>query len=137
MKKFVCTLVFIVLSTLSFAEELYTVEAYTGRVEREASPNRWEVVTQGMTLSSTTVINVGLNSTLTLKSAGKTITIAAMQRGTIATLSASGRGKGIRIGGKVAETNTDPVARKTTAISTASSRASDATQDLEWAEEAE
>jgi hypothetical protein len=49
--------------------------------------------------------------------------------------SAGASGAGIRIGGKVSDSNTTTTARGTSNISTASTRASDAAEDLEWVEE--
>jgi hypothetical protein len=112
----------------------YVVQGVTGKVERESSPGKWEAVTEGASLTAATVVNTGLNSTLVLRDGTRTITIRAMQKGAIEKLIGAGSSGGIRIGGKVTETETSTTARGTSSISTASTRASDATNDLEWAE---
>jgi hypothetical protein len=119
-----------------FAADGYEVQQVDGKVEREASPGKWEAVAAGAVLTPATVINTGLNSTLVLKSGEKTFTIKAMQKGTVENLTSAGAsGSGIRIGGKVSDSNTTTTARGTSNISTASTRASDAAEDLEWVEE--
>ncbi len=116
----------------------YTVKTVTGKVEREVSAGTWEAVTPGMKLSPQAVINTGLNSSLVLNSGERVVTIKAMQKGTVDKLVANtGTAKGgIKIGAKISESavNTDSDKNKTTNVSTASTRASDATNDLEWDE---
>ncbi|MDR2029073.1 MAG: hypothetical protein LBP93_06000 [Treponema sp.] len=126
----------IVFSGLVFAADGYEVQRVDGKVEREVSPGKWEAVSVGAVLTPAAVINTGLNSTLVLKAGEKTFTIKAMQKGTVENLtSAGGSGAGIRIGGRVSDSNTTTTARGTSNISTASTRASDAAEDLEWVEE--
>jgi hypothetical protein len=116
----------------------YTVKTVTGKVEREVSAGNWEAVTPGMKLAPQAVINTGLNSSLVLNSGERVVTIKAMQKGSVDKLVANaGNAKGgIKIGAKVSESavNTDSDKNKTTNVSTASTRASDATKDLEWDE---
>jgi hypothetical protein len=80
------------------------------------------------------VINVGLNSNLVLKEGDKSVTINAMQKDALKTLAQSGTASGIRIGGRVSESNTTVSARGTANVSTASTRASDAAAELELEE---
>jgi hypothetical protein len=103
-------------------------------VEREVSPGKWEAVTEGMTLSPATVINTNLNAQLVLDEGGKTVVIKAMQKGALGTLAGGASASGVRISGRVTESRTDTAARGTSNISTASTRASDAAADMEWAE---
>jgi hypothetical protein len=124
----------VALSALIFAADGYTVKSVTGKVEREVSPGKWEAVVAGTQISALAVINTGLNSSLVLNDGTKDITIKAMQKGTVETLAKTDSAAGIRIGGKISNTNTDTTARGTSNISTASTRASDAANDYEWAE---
>lgn len=116
----------------------FTVKTVSGKVEREVSAGTWEAVTPGMKLAPSAVINTGLNSSLVLNQAERVVTIKAMQKGSVDKLVASNSTAkgGIKIGAKVNESavNTDSDKNKTTNVSTASTRASDATKDLEWAE---
>lgn len=121
------------------ATQDFTVKSVTGKVEREVSAGSWEAVTPGMKLAPSAVVNTGLNSSLVLNSGERVVTIKAMQKGSIDKLVATNTAAkgGIKIGAKVSESsvNTDSDKNKTTNVSTASTRASDATKDLEWAEE--
>jgi hypothetical protein len=138
MKKvlFIVLILGMVLTGLVFAADGYEVQRVDGKVEREVSPGKWEAVAAGAVLTPATMINTGLNSTLVLKAGEKTFTIKAMQKGTVENLTSAGvSGSGIRIGGKVSDSNTTTTARGTSNISTASTRASDAAGDLEWVED--
>lgn len=140
MKKLVVlALAFVALfSTVSFAAESgsdYIVQSVTGKVEREVSAGKWEAVTVGMKLAPSTVVNTGLNSGLVVKSGEKTLTIKAMQKGTLEKLVAAlgVQASGIKLGAKVTETSvTADSGQARSNVSTASTRASEATEELEW-----
>lgn len=131
----------LVCSVAVFAESAtteYIVQGVTGKVEREVSAGKFEAVTEGLKLAPATVINTGLNSSLVVKTGDKVVTIKAMQKGSIDKLVASAAsGKvGIKIGSKATTTDvTADEGQARTNVSTASTRASDATKDLEWAAE--
>jgi hypothetical protein len=103
-------------------------------VEREVSPGQWEAVQEGLSLTAATVINTGLNSTLSLKTGDKTVTIKAMQKGTVENLAAAGSSTGVRISGKISSSSLAIRARDTSNTSTASTRASEMVSDPEWTE---
>jgi hypothetical protein len=124
----------LVFSAVVFAADSYVVQSVTGKVEREVSPGKWEAVTAGTALTGATVINTGINSTLVLKTGDRTVTVPAMKKGAIETVAAAGGNAGIRIGGKVSDGGAAVTARGTVSTSTASTRASEAAGDLEWAE---
>jgi len=131
----------LVCSAAIFAEATtpeYLVQSVTGKVEREVSAGKWEAVTMGMKLGPATVINTGLNSTLVLKIGDRVLTVKAMQKGSVEKLTggtASAK-SGIKLGSKVAESDvTAGTEQGRSNISTASTRASEATEDLEWAED--
>lgn len=119
------------------ASQDFTVQSVNGKVEREVSAGKWEAVTKDMKLAPSAVVNTGLNSNLVLKQGDKIITIKAMQKGTVEKLTSAIASKkaGIKIGAKAAESNAaEDVGPGRTNVSTASTRASDATEDLEWEE---
>lgn len=134
---------FITCASAAFAQTTAAeiiVQTVTGKVEYEVSAGKWEAVTANMKLSPSTVINTGLNSTLILRMGDRVVTIRAMQKGTVekltsALISASG---GITVGAKAADSsvNTGSTQGRSN-ISTASTRASEATEDLEWVDEEE
>jgi hypothetical protein len=111
----------------------YVVQSVTGKVEREVSAGKFEAVTEGSKLALTTVINTGLNSSLVVKAGDKVVTIKALQKGSLDILAGSGASKGIKLGAKAATTDVTADGGQTrTNVSTASTRASDATKDIEW-----
>jgi hypothetical protein len=144
MKKIVFAMLMLstlVCSMVAFAETAsteYIVQSVTGKVEREVSAGKWEAITEGTKLAPSAVVNTGLNSSLVLKSGDRLVTVKAMQKGTVDKLTsgiASGK-TGIKVGSKVTESDaTADAVQGRTNISTASTRASDATKDLDWAEE--
>jgi hypothetical protein len=135
MKKFCALLLFgLVFSAMVFAADTYTVQSVAGKVEREVSPGKWEALAVGTALTGATVINTGINSVLVLKNGSRSVTIPAMKKGTVETLATTGGGAGIRIGGKVSSSDTAVSSRGTVSTSTASTRASEAAEDVEWVE---
>lgn len=136
MKKvlFILFLLGMVIPGMIFADD-YVVNRASGRVEWEASPGNWKALTPGAVLSSSAVVNIGLNSVLVLQSGEQVITLRAMQNGAIEKLVAANTAGGIRIGGRIATTGGSASTRAAVNISTASTRASDANEDFEWAEE--
>lgn len=112
------------------------VQSVTGKVQREVSADKWKAVTKMTELDATTVVSTGLNSTLVLVVGGKTVTITGMQKGTVETLiAAASTDSGIKLGAKAVDSDVSANSdQKRTNISTASTRASDATKDVEWAE---
>ena len=130
MKKF---LLFICLFTCSlvFAEN-YTVKSVKGKVQFEVSPNKFEDVKVGQTLSDSTVVNTGVNSTIIITLNDKEFTIKPMQKGTVENVK-EGKRTGLSKGGKKVDTTHVAEAEEgRTAVSTASSRASEAKEDYDW-----
>lgn len=90
------------------ASQNIVVRTVTGKVEREVSAGKWEPVTENMKLTSATVINTSLATAKT----------------------------GIKLGSQVTQSKVSADQDQgRTNISTASTRASDATKDLEWIED--
>jgi hypothetical protein len=143
MKKFVFVLALgaLVSSAAIFAEsgdKAYVVDKVIGKVECEVSAGKWEAVTGNMKLDPSSVISTGLNSSVVLKSGDRVLTIKAMQKGTVDQLVSqlASSKTTIKLGSKVttSDATADNVQARTN-ISTASTRASDATKDIEWVEE--
>ena len=120
------------MSVSMFAAGSYKVISVTGKVTFEAAPETWKNVAVGQELSASTVLNTSLNSSVVIaKEDGSEITIKAMQKGTIDSLVgvASSQGKkGVIKTSSVA----DDVEVTSKGTATASSRASDAKEDLDW-----
>jgi hypothetical protein len=135
MKKivFIVAALGLIFTAAVFAGDSFVVQSVSGKVEREVSPGKWEAVTAGSSLTATTVVNTGLNSTLVLKEGTRVITIKAMQKGAVEKLAAE-TASGVRIGGKVNEAASGASGRSTSSVSTASTRASDAAGDVQWEE---
>jgi len=144
MKKILCAL--LILSTLVCSVAVFAqtaaknivVQTVTGKVEREVSAGKWEAVSAKMKLDPSTVVNTGLNSTLVLLVGDRVVTINAMQKGTVEKLTSgvATTKAGIKLGAKVTDSDVTANAdQERTNISTASTRASDATKDVEWSEE--
>lgn len=114
------------------------VQSVTGIARYEASAGRFETLSVNQRLTPSTVINTGINSTLVLQVDGRPVTIRAMQRGTVANLSAAATAgsTGLRLGATVDESSAAGASGQARSnISTASTRAADVMEDLEWAEE--
>lgn len=143
--RFLITLAILLLSTISiFSEEkekVYEIKKINGKVQFENSLNKWQVVNEKTKLYSTTIISTGLNSSIVLMlEDGSLQTIKAMKKGVIGSLLSSDNsgGSGITIGAKVTESNiSSETTQGRTNISTASTRASSAVEDIEWVEEEE
>jgi len=116
-----------------------TVQSVNGVARYEASSGRFEALSVNQRLSANTVINTGLNSSVVLQVDGRPVTIRAMQRGTVANLTgaASSGSSGLRLGASVDDAADSASGRARGNISTASTRAADVMEDLEWAEEEE
>ena len=142
MKKLILTVLLLstlVCSLAVFAEAAateYIVQSVTGKVEFEASAGKWQAVTVGMKLAPSAVVNTGVNSTLVVKVGAASVTIKAMQKDTVEKLTSSvaSAKTGVKIGAKATASDvTADSGQNRTNVSTASTRASDATKDIDWA----
>ncbi|WP_407397526.1 hypothetical protein [Treponema sp.] len=137
MKKITAFIAMALASAALFAAKAdsYVVESVTGKVQYEATPGSWKDVTVGQKISSATVVKTNLNSNLVVSAGEEKTTIKAMQNGAIDALvsAASGTAKTIKKG----SLKNGAVAGKTETrkgVATASSRASEAKEDVEWDE---
>jgi hypothetical protein len=110
----------------------FTVQSVSGRGEREKGGG-WEAVKAGDALTGDAVIRTGIGARLLLASEGRTFSVGAVRTGPLSTL--AGSGSGIRIDGRVAQTDTGELSRNTGRISTASARAGDAAAEEDIAAE--
>lgn len=146
MKRFVFISLFLcLLVSLTYAEgksgmdKGFVVKSVTGNVKYEISEGKWKAVTVDTLLVIDSMINTGINSSLILETANKdVVTIKAMKKGIIKELIASGKSgfSGITLDGSLtcSDVNANDIQERTN-IGTASTRASDATEDLEWVAE--
>lgn len=121
------------MSVSMFAAGSYKVVSVTGKVTFEAAPETWKNVAVGQELSASTVLNTSLNSSVVIAlDDGKEITIKAMQKGTVDSLVGVASNKGLKSSKLKSSTIADEVEGTTKGTATASSRASDAKEDLDW-----
>jgi hypothetical protein len=132
MKRMLLFLIVMMTAGTAFAQS-FTVQNVSGRVERETGGGKWEAVNAGDTLANEAVIRTGIGARLTLASGGRTFSVGAVQTGPIASL--TGNSGGIRIDGRIAQTDTGEVSRTTGRVSTASARAGDAAAEEDIAAE--
>jgi hypothetical protein len=131
MKKVLLVLIIVTAVIGAAFGESFTVQSVSGRAERETGGG-WEVLKAGDALAGGTVIRTGIGARLTLASGGRTFSVGAVQTGSVASLAGNA---GIRIDGKVTQTDTGAVSRTTGRISTASARAGDAAAEEDIAAE--
>lgn len=129
MKKFFL-LFTMVLFSFAFCEE-YVVKSVKGKVQYEAAPGKMEDVKVGQKLSSSTNINTGVNSTLILILDDKELTVKPMQKGTVEKV-AGNNIAGLKKSGTVKTIDVGNTVDNKSAVSTASSRASEAKEDYDW-----
>ena len=122
------------MSVSMFAAGSYKVVSVTGKVTFEAAPETWKNVAVGQELSASTVLNTSLNSSVVIAlDDGKEITIKAMQKGTIDSLVGVASNKGLKKSGGIKSSSLDDdIEGRSKGTATASSRASDAKEDLDW-----
>jgi hypothetical protein len=128
MKKTLISVLLIALVGLSvFAD--YPVVEVKGKVEMETQSG-WVPVEKGAEIVPGTIISIGLASHLCVEDGGKLVYLSTMKRGPIEDFLT----RKVTIGGNVITTDTSDKGRRTTNISTASARASDADADVDWEE---
>ena len=135
MKKAISFLVALLLFGQVFATGSYVVKSVKGTVKYEAEAGVKKAVKVGQTLSATTVIDVAANSSLVLEMDGEEFTVKPLSKGAldkVAPARTTSTG-GLKSGGL----RTSTVAKDTgvsKSVSTASSRASEAKEDVDWDE---
>ena len=121
----------------AFAEKKAAVKVVSakGSVTYEVSKNKWEDVSAGMELNADAVINTGINSSITFDYEGKTVSVKALKQGKIADFANTDKKSGVKLGSRVKPgeiaADSEKAAKSTI---TASSRASEAKDDVEWDE---
>jgi len=136
MKKLI-TIVFMIVSAAAFMfAEKFEVTSVSGTVTYESAPGKSDNVKVGQKLSDATVINTSVNSKVViLTESGESVTIKPMQKGTVADLVKSN--SKLAKGPKKNPSSTIAVKSNATdekgkqGVATASSRASEAKEDIE------
>jgi hypothetical protein len=123
----------VIFAGFAFGSDSYAVQNITGKVDKLESSGQWIAVSVGDTLSPSTTVKIGINSVLVVKNGDKEEIIrAAARQGTLESF--LGGGAKISVGGNVVNSNTSTTVSGTSNISTSATRASDAADDLDWAE---
>ncbi len=138
MKKLLVLLSVLFAGTMMFAagNGNYVVESIVGNVTYESAPGKFDKVIVGQELSASTVINTGLNSSVTLVLDGKEITIKAKKKGTVEALyvAAAPSNGGLKKQSIAKADAVDNASGNQKGVATASSRASEAKEDFAWEE---
>lgn len=124
-------------ASLALFAENYTVKSVTGKVQYQDG-GAMKAVSVGQVLPDSATVSTSLNSSLVLTRAdNSTVTIKAMKKNTIAKLVAEGAGGGtLKKGSGVTKSNVAGASKGgDKGVATASSRASEAKEDVEWDEE--
>lgn len=134
MKKAISFLAALLMFGQVFATGSYVVKSVKGNVKYEAEAGIKKAVKVGQTLSASTFVDVGLNSSLVLEMDGEEFIVNPFSKGALDKVaSAKTSTGGLKSGGLRAST----VAKDTgvsKSVSTASSRASEAKEDVDWDE---
>ena len=133
-KGFLLALLTLFTACFVFADGAYVVKSVKGKVQYEVAPGKMENVQVGQTLSASTFVNTGLNSTLVVTLNNEELTVKPMQKGTVEKVAVAANA-GLKKGGSVVSSNVSGNADNSKAgVNTASSRASEAKEDVEWDE---
>ncbi len=136
-RKSILTFVVAAFASLALFAENYTVKSVTGKVQYQTG-GAMKAVKIGQILPDTATVSTSLNSALVLVSTdNRTVTIKAMKKNTISKLVAEGsRGGTLKKGSGVSKSNVAGASSGgDKGVATASSRASEAKEDVEWDEE--
>ncbi len=135
MKRSALIFVMVLAGALAWTEQkVYTVETIVGRASYEAANGKWIDLTEGMTIDAAVSVNTGINSTLTLVSGDEIITVKPMKKGTIETLvAANGFRTAVRIASKAMDTKLSVPATQEDPL-TATKRAKNLKDDVQWDE---
>lgn len=137
MKKFLFSIALFISAGLIFAES-YTVKSVVGIAKIQTGSDKWAELYEGRKVESSDVVTTGLNSILFITDdvSGKDIKIKANQKGSVEVLAKSALYPAAGI--KKAKINTASVAGASSTsgkgVATASSRASEAKEDIDWDE---
>ena len=133
-KKILCAAVTLFAAAAAFAAGPYKVESVTGKVTYESAPGKWATVEVGQELSASTVVQTSVNSTLVVSNNGTKATVKAMQKGTVESLSSATKVAKVTVGNKVDSSKVSADGKTAKSTVTASSRASEAKEDVDWDE---
>ena len=134
LKMLICAVITFFTVSSVFALGSYKVESFTGKVTYESAPGKWTAVKVGQELPLSTVIQTSVNSNLVLSNDGAKVTGKAMQKGTVESLTSVAANSGIKKGNALSDSSIAASTESSKSVVTASSRASEAKEDLEWDE---
>ena len=133
MKKIIGIILMAGLFCTSIFAQGFTVTKLTGQVTYESAPGVWTKLKNGDKITEKTVIDVGLHSQIDFTGDdGKAYTVKAMKKGTIESLIT--KTAGLKKSSTSASSTVKGDTSSSKTISTASSRASEAKDDIDWAE---
>lgn len=136
MKKVILLFILLMPTFLLFSDSTqeYEVRSFTGSVRYQDHSGSWKRLEEGMVLEADSVVNVGLNSQLILVCDDQEFKLSAMKRGSLEELLDTNTG--LRLGNRIQndDVDVDDIQNRSD-ISTASTRADDADDELEWVEE--
>ncbi|WP_407398600.1 hypothetical protein [Treponema sp.] len=136
MGRFLIIVAALLSSGFLFAER-YTVKSVIGKATVQTGSDKWTELSEGKTVSSENVINTGLNTVLILADEnGKEVKIKANQRSTVDDLvdAAMTPSVGIKKSKITNRVVAGAKANTSKGVATASSRASEAKEDIDWDE---
>lgn len=128
MKRIVFVMLIALAVTAAVSAQDYIVQEVIGRVERNTGGNNWTAINVGDTLKADTVVKTVIGANLTVKKGDDVLVVGPMKNGKLGEVASAS--SGIQIQGRVSQTDTSATSRSTGRLSTASARASEAT-DLE------
>ncbi|MDR1596581.1 MAG: hypothetical protein LBR99_02640 [Treponema sp.] len=114
-----------------FGADTYAVQDISGKVDKLGPSGQWVAVSVGDTLSPLTMVKIGLNAVLVVKSGDDVEVIRSARQGTLESFLGAGRISGE---GNVINSNVSVPVFGTSDISTSSVRTGDAASHLDWAE---
>ncbi len=135
MKKLFALALTAVISVCAVFAQSFVVKSVKGTVKYESEPKVYKPVTVGQSLSATTVVNVGLNSELIIELNGNEYKIPSMKNDSLEKL-LKVPSKGLSKGGSAAG-SVGKDASAGNSVSTASNRAQDLKNDVDWADDEE
>ena len=109
----------------------YTVKSVTGKVTYLEKSGSWKPLANGIRISDSTQVNVGLNSKLTISDGSEQITIGQMKRGTVGKLTGKGSTEEPHASAPSRDV-ADEAKGNRHAVQTAASRASNEADDDDW-----
>jgi hypothetical protein len=120
-----------------FGAESYSVRSATGPVYRLGPAGQWIAVSQGDTLSPSTIIRIGLNAALVVKNGDTEQILRSARQGALESFLKSGAAGSegrISVGGRAVDSGASPAMSGTVPAAGSSARTASIERELDWAE---